>query len=105
MSAALTIFASFIPFHVLPQKNRQLSPTLWETNVSNCAVFNFQGLRLVGTEYQWQDGSKLQYSQWSLGEPTGGGEYLTILNAEGFADVPESHGSAIFCEKGIHMEA
>ena len=70
-----------------------------KTNFTN--IFNFEGLKLVGTDYQWDDGSKLQYNQWVSGEPTGGGEYLVGLHSDGFFDMPESYTNPILCEKGI----
>ena len=65
----------------------------------------FKGLELVGSDYQWQDGTKLQYNQWYNGEPNGGntGERRVSINTNGFYDIPDNHLSTILCEKGISL--
>jgi hypothetical protein len=83
------------------------SESLYESFLNSHAealvLFNFEGMRLVGTEFQWEDGSKLQYNQWGPGQPTGGGEYLVVLSTDGFWDVQDSYTGRILCEKGIDL--
>ncbi|XP_028392900.1 uncharacterized protein LOC114517402 [Dendronephthya gigantea] len=61
----------------------------------------FTNLQLVGSDYQWADGTKLQYNKWVNGEPNGlnTGERRVSLNSDGLYDVPDNHQSTILCEK------
>ena len=63
------------------------------------SLLNFQGLKLVGSEYVWKDGTKLQYNHWSPNEPTGNGEYLTAITESGIVDVGDTTNHCALCEK------